>query len=100
MADDPYTIDTPSAGKQFLVALFFGAIGATITYVICDRLAQPDTTVGSYQQRGAYKFVFYTTALVGGLVFIITMKLYKMWADKKYRESMGPPKATVVDKRE
>lgn len=100
MAKDPYEIDTPSAGKQFLVALFFGAIGATIAYFICDGLATPDKQVGAYQARGAYRFVFYVTALVGGIVFIVTMKLYKMWADKKYRESLGPPAARVLERKD
>ena len=100
MADDPYKIDTPSAGKQFLVSVFFAAIGATIAYFVCNGLAKPDQAVGSYQARGAYKFVFYVTALVGGLVFIVTMKLYKMWADKKYRESLGPPAARVLERKD
>lgn len=98
MADDPYKINTPSAAKQFGVAVFFGAIAATIAYVICDRLAQPSEAVGSYQTRGAYKFVFYVTALAGGFVFIVALKLYKLWADKRYRESLGPPQARVVDR--
>jgi uncharacterized membrane protein YeaQ/YmgE (transglycosylase-associated protein family) len=99
MADDnPYKIDTPSAGKQFLVSLFFGVVGAAIAYVVTTKLSTPDQQVGSRQTQSAYKFVFYVTALVGGLVLIITMKIYKAWADKKYRESLDPPKAQVVRK--
>ncbi len=100
MTKNPYEIDTPSAGTQFLVAVFFGAIGATIAYFICDRLATPDQQVGSYQSRGAYKFVFYVTALVGGLVLISTLKLYKMWADKKYAASLGPPTARALERKD
>lgn len=98
MADDPYKIDTPSAAKQFGIAVFFGAIAATLAYIICDQLAKPSEAIGSYQTQGAYKFVFYVTALAGGFVFIVTLKLYKLWADKKYRESLGPPPARVVDR--
>ena len=76
--------------------MFFGAIAATIAYTICDRMATPDQAVGTYQARGAYRFVFYVTALVGGAVFLVTMKLYKVHADKKYRASIGPPKAQAL----
>lgn len=100
MADDPYKIDTPSAGKQFLVALFVAAIGGTGAYLLCYGMATPDQQVGGYQARGAYKFVYYVTALVAGIVFIITMKLYKLWADKKYQASLGPPVARAIERKD
>jgi hypothetical protein len=89
MVDAPYKIQTPSAAKQFGVALFFGAIAATITYQVTTRMAEPDKQVTD----GGYKFVFFMSALAGGAVFIIASKIYKAWADKKYRESLGPPTA-------
>ena len=98
MADDPYKIKEPSPLKQLGFALFFGAIAATIAYGICTKLATPDQQVGSYQTSSAYKFVFYVTALAGGAVFMITMKVYKVWADKQYRKSLDPPQAKVVSK--
>lgn len=93
MADDPYKIQEPGPLKQLGFALFFGLIAATIAYKIADHLATPEQAVGTYQTRGAYKFVYYVTALAGGAVFLITLKLYKVWADKKYKASLGPPAA-------
>lgn len=93
--DDPYKIQEPSPLKQLGIALFFGAIAATITYKVTYAMSEPDTQATT----GADKFVFYMTALVGGAVFMIAMKLYKVWADKKYRESLGPPAAKALDKK-
>jgi hypothetical protein len=93
MEDDPYKIQVPSPLKQLGFSLFFGLIAATIAYKITDSMAEPDKTVGSVQTQGAYKFVFFMTALAGGAVFVVTMTLYKKWADRKYRESLGPPPA-------
>jgi hypothetical protein len=96
MADDPYKIQEPSPLKQLGFALFFGLIAATITYKVTDSMAQPDKSATT----GADKFVFYMTALVGGAVFMITMTIYKKWADKKYRESLGPPAAKAIEKKD
>lgn len=93
MADNPYKIQEPSALKQLGFSLFFGLLAATIAYKIADHLAEPESVQGSIQTQGAYRFVFYVTALAGGAVFMITMTIYKKWADKKYRESLGPPTA-------
>ncbi len=91
--DDPYKIQGPSALKQFGISLFFGLLAATIAYKITTSMAEPDSVAGSVQTQGAYKFVFYMTALAGGVAFMLTMTIYKKWADKKYRESLGPPTA-------
>ena len=96
MADDnPYTIRTPSAAKQFGISLFFGALAAFLTYQIADKMASPDTAVGVAQTRSAYKFVFYMAALAGGIAFIVASKIYKHWADKQYAKSLEPPQAIV-----
>lgn len=101
MADEnPYTIRTPSAAKQFGVALFFGALVAFLTYKIADSIASPDTAVGAIQTRGAYKFVFYMAALAGGLSFLVAQKVYKWWADKQYAASLGPPQAIARDRKD
>lgn len=99
MPENPYTINTPSAGKQFLVAVFFGAIAATIAYVICDRITAPDQQPEFFHTQGAYKFMFYVSALAGGLVFIVAGKLYKLRADKQYKASLGPPTATALARK-
>jgi hypothetical protein len=96
--DNPYTIQTPSAAKQFGIAVFFGALGAFVAYKITDAMAEPDHAVGSIQTQNAYKFVYYVTALAGGLAFIIAMKVYKWWADKQYARSLGPPPAKTVER--
>lgn len=93
MADNPYKIQTPSAFKQFAVGVFSGAIAATVAYQITTHMATPDKQATD----GGYRFVFYVSALVGGAVFLITMKLYKAYADKKYEASLGPPKARALD---
>lgn len=101
MADEnPYTIRTPSAAKQFGIALFFGALVAFLTYKIADSIASPDTAVGTVQTQGAFKFVFYMAALAGGLSFIVAQKVYKWWADKQYAASLGPPQAIARDRKE
>ncbi len=98
MADDPYKIQGPSPFKQLGFSLFFGLIAATIAYKITTSMAEPDNVAGSIQTQGAYKFVFYMTALAGGVVFMLTMTIYKKWADKKYSESLGPPTARKVER--
>lgn len=96
MANDPYKIQEASPLKQLGFSLFFGLIAATIAYKITSSMAEPDKVVGSVQTQGAYKFVFFMTALAGGAVFMLTMTIYKKWADKKYRESLGPPTARTL----
>jgi len=96
MADDPYKIQEPNPLKQLGIALFFGLIAATITYKVTYAMSQPDKQATT----GADKFVFYMTAFVGGAVFMITMTIYKKWADKKYRESLGPPTAVATQKKD
>ena len=96
--DNPYEIPTPSAAKQFGIALFFGALVGFIAYKIADSLAEPDKVVGGFQTRGAYKFVFYVTAFAGGVAFIIALKVYKWWADKQYARSLGPPAAKTIER--
>ena len=93
MVTDPYKIQGPSPLKQLGFALFFGVLAATIAYKISASLAEPDRVAGSGQTVGAYKFVYYMTALAGGVVFMLTMTLYKTWADKMYRESQRLPEA-------
>ena len=95
---NPYEIQTPSAAKQFGIAVFFGALAGFIAYKIADAMAEPDKVVGSIQTQGAYKFVFYITALAGGVAFIIALKVYKWWADKQYARSLGPPAAKAIDR--
>ncbi len=98
MSDDSYKIQAPSAAKQFGIAVFFGALAASIAYKIADSMAEPDKVVGYYQTRGAYKFVFYVTAFAGGVAFIIALKVYKWWADRQYAKSLGPPAAKAIDR--
>lgn len=98
MAEDSYEIEGPSPLKQLGVSLLFGVVAAVIAYMVTNAMATPDEAVGSYQTRSAYRFVFYMTALVGGVVFIITMTVYKKLADRKYKASLGPPVAKVVDR--
>jgi hypothetical protein len=86
MVDNPYKIQSANPFKQLGVSLFFGLIAATIAYKILDCAVAPHA-------HGAFKFVFFFTALAGGIVFLLTWTLYKKWADKKYRESLGPPTA-------
>ena len=93
MAEYAFIIQDQTPLKQLGVSLCFGLIAATIAYKITSSMAEPDKVVGSVQTQGAYKFVFFMTALAGGAVFMLTMTVYKKWADKKYRESLGPPTA-------
>lgn len=98
MGDESYKIEGPSPLKQLGASLLVGVAAAVITYMVTDAMAKPAETVGAYQSRGAYRFVFYMTALVGGVAFIVTMTIYKKLADRKYAASLGPPTAKVVDR--
>ena len=99
MSEDPYKIVEPSPLKQLGLSLLLGIGAAAIAYKISDSMAKPDTLLTTgHASRGAFQFVWYITAFAGGAVFLLTMKIYKTYADKKYRESLGPPKARSIER--
>ena len=89
---DPYEIQGPSPLRQFAISLGVGILVAIATYLIADRVIEPDQ-VRAYQMRGAYKTLFFVTALAGGAGFLVAMTIYKKWADRVFRKSLEPPQA-------
>jgi hypothetical protein len=86
--------DNAGRMRRLVIALLLGGAAAAITYFICDRLAKPDDMAkGMYtmgQTERAYNFVYYTTALVGAIVFSIALAVQNHLAKKKWRAELMP----------
>jgi hypothetical protein len=91
-----HDIRPPSALRQFGIAVFFGLLAATITYKFTASLAIPDEAVGNAQAYGAYKFVYFMTALAGGLAYLIATRVYLAVAARQFRKTLDPAEARVV----
>ena len=81
--------------RRLVIAMLLGGAAAGITFFICDSLAKPDEMprAGVYSAGSisrAYGFVYYTTALVGGIVFSIALAVQNHLAKKKWRAERVP----------
>ena len=72
---------------SFVIAL---AAGST-AYGICYGLARHDLDT----DRGAWRFILYTTGLVFAGVFCLVLAILNKLEKKRYIKSLGPPQAKV-----
>jgi len=79
---------------------FPGVTGGAGGYFIGDAMAKPapGPNVGGAYSHGAYKFVYYMTALAGGAVFIITTVVLESRAKKQWKREQEIASARVVKK--
>jgi hypothetical protein len=87
-----------STGRMRRLALSFvlGVVAAAIAFAICDRMAEPDKLLATgHYARGAYKFVYYFTALAGAGVFTISLVIQNHLANKAYRAALNVPSAKL-----
>jgi len=87
----PDLLDSTGRLRRFAVSLVLSSVVAALVYALCTQLSEPDRQATT----GGYKFVFYMTALAFAVVFAVSLKIQTHLADKKYRESLGPPSARV-----
>jgi hypothetical protein len=91
-------MDSTGRLRRLALALVLGAVAAGIAFMICDRMAEPDKLVATgHYARGAYKFVYYMTALAGAGVFVIALAVQNHFAKKTYVASLSA-QAKVVKK--
>jgi hypothetical protein len=90
--------------RRLVIALLLGGAAAAVGYFVADSLAQPDQMVAAGKTMGsvqrASQFVFYVAGLAGAVVFLVALAIQNKLADKKYRESLGPPRAEARPKRD
>jgi hypothetical protein len=87
MSDDfpqPDLMDTSGRLRRLVFALIVGSAAAALAYVVTNSMAHPDAA----RTTGAYKFVFYMTALAGAIAFSIALVIQNKIADKRYRENL------------
>ena len=87
-------------GRMRRIALSFviAVAAAALVYFICDSIAKPEAMQGGLDgghQSRAFGFVYYMTALAFAVCFVVPLRIQKHFADKKYRESLGPPQAKI-----
>lgn len=80
----PDLMDQSGRLRRLVVALLVGVCAGALAYFVTSSMAQPDTA----RTTGAYKFVFYMTALAGGLAFAIALVVQNKLADRRYREGL------------
>ncbi len=88
-----------SAGRMRRLALAFvlGSVAGAIAYMICMRLAEPDTLsdVGGSSSR-AYRFVYYMTGIAFAGVFALALAIQNQLAKNAWRRERGVASAKVV----
>jgi len=88
----PDLLDNAGRLRRLVVALLVGGAAAAIAYHVADAAAQPEHQSGFCgSQARAFQFVFSTTSLVGGLVFVTVLKVQNWLANKKYQRERVPP---------
>jgi hypothetical protein len=94
----PDVMDSTGRMRRLVIALLLGAAAAAAAYFVTKQMAEPDTLVaqGRYS-RGAYKFVYYMTALFGALVFAAALAIQNRIAKKKWREELVAKARTVKE---
>jgi hypothetical protein len=80
----PDVMDSTGRMRRLAIAFVLGVVTAAITYTVCDQLSTPDAQATT----GAYKFVFYMTALVGAGVFGATLAILNHREKKRWREQL------------
>jgi uncharacterized membrane protein YuzA (DUF378 family) len=87
----PDLLDSAGRLKRLITSLAIGAAGAIVAYLICDRLAEPDTqaAVGGSMNR-AYRFVFYVTGLAGAVCFLVALGIQSKLAKQRWRAGLVP----------
>jgi len=95
----PDVMDSSGRMKRLIIGLIAGATAAAIAYFISDSMAKPapGPSVSAYS-HGAYKFVYYMTALAGGAIFIITTVVLEARAKKQWKREQEIASARVVKK--
>ncbi len=96
----PDVMDRAGRMRRTVLALVVGVVAASIAFLICNHLAGPDEQVRdsvytSTHIANAYKFVYFTTALVGASAFSITLAIGNHLANKKWRRELVPPAKQV-----
>jgi hypothetical protein len=100
----PDLMDSAGRMRRIVIALLLGGAAAAAGYFVADSLAKPDEMIAAGKTAGsvarASQFVFYVAGLAGAIVFLAALTIQNKLADKKYRESLGPPRAEAREKRE
>jgi hypothetical protein len=92
----PDVMDSTGRLRRLALAFVLGVVAAAIAYTISDRMAEPDQLAATgHYARGAYKFVYYITAMAGGVVFMIALAAQNHLAKKAYRASLDLPSAKL-----
>jgi len=93
----PDLMDSQGRLRRLVIALLLGGAAAALGYFVADSMAMPDEMIAAGKHAGsiarASQFVFYVAGFAGIVVFLIALTIQNKLADKKYRESLGPPKA-------
>ncbi len=93
----PDLLDSTGRMRRLVLSFVLGVVAASIAFVICDRMAEPDKLLATgHYARGAYKFVYYMTTLAGAAVFAIALAVQNHLAKKAYRASLTPQARVVT----
>ena len=78
--------DQGGRARRLVLATIAGAAAASSAYGILWALATPDAQTNPTASVGAYKFVWYFTALAFGAVFLIVLAVATKRAKKKWMD--------------
>lgn len=99
MSEAPDLLDEGGRLRRLIYALIAGVTAAAIAYFVTDALVRtdPGPRFGDMEySRGGYKLVFYTTALAGGLVFLVVGAVLETLAKKRWLKEQEIAAARVV----
>jgi hypothetical protein len=88
-------MDRAGRFRRLVLSLIVGVAAGSAVYGVAYAAADPERQATT----GGFKFVFYVTALVGAVAFLVTLKLANWRADKKYSEQLHPQARTVPGRR-
>jgi bacteriorhodopsin len=96
----PDVMDSSGRMKRLIIGLIAGVTAAAIAYFVSDSMAKPTPgpSAGGAYSHGAYKFVYYMTALAGGAVFIITTVVLETRAKKQWKREQEIAHARALKK--
>ena len=94
MGDDEPVIDLLDRRGR-LVRLFIAAGATIVTFVVVGPALYVWVDPAHQASSGGWKFVFYLTAMAGGIVFVVVGTLLR-WRAKRREEAEQIPKARVV----
>jgi hypothetical protein len=82
----PDLLDSAGRLRRLFVATFTGVAAAVAAYLASDAAVEPDRQLTT----GGYRFVYFITALVGAISFVVTLTVQNRYAKRTWENDRVP----------